>query len=73
MAGTLVHLLAALIGFLIGYVCVRRRAVAQFRRRLRRQGVPGEIADDLAGRYKETFQLGDLFRGDRGRGRASAS
>jgi hypothetical protein len=47
-----IRLLAALIGFTIGYVWVRRRATARFRRRLRRQGLPDELADALAQDYR---------------------
>ncbi|MEW6216928.1 MAG: hypothetical protein AB1543_04540 [Candidatus Bipolaricaulota bacterium] len=57
------RLLAALIGFAIGYVWVRRRAVARFRRRLRRQGVPDELADALADQYKAAFRFSDLLSG----------
>jgi len=55
-----VRLLAALIGFSIGYVWVRRRAVATFRRRLRRQGVPAAEAAVLASDYREAFRLSAL-------------
>ncbi|GAB4305905.1 MAG: hypothetical protein Kow0097_04940 [Candidatus Bipolaricaulota bacterium] len=58
----MLRLLAALIGFAIGYVWVRRWAVARFRRRLRRQGLPAALADALAGEYRTAFRFLDLLR-----------
>lgn len=59
----MVRLLAALMGFSIGYAWVRRRAVATFRRRLRRQGVPAEAAAVLTSDYREAFPLSALASG----------
>ncbi|MBC7220310.1 hypothetical protein H5T55_02300 [Candidatus Bipolaricaulota bacterium] len=57
----MLRLLAALVGFAIGYIWVRRRAVARFRRRLHRQGLPAELADALAAEYRAVVRFLDLL------------
>ncbi len=59
------RLLAALIGFFIGYIWARRRAAARFRRRLRCQGLPDEMVDVFAREYRASFRFSDLIPGGR--------
>lgn len=56
------RVLASLISFLVGFAWARRRAAARFRRRLRRQGLPAEVADILAAEYGAAVRLVDLLR-----------
>jgi hypothetical protein len=53
------------IGFVIGVLWTRRRSRYYFERRLRRNGIPGPVIEEMGERYHAPGLIRDLIRSTR--------
>ncbi len=60
-----VWFLGQLVGFLIGLGWARCRSRRVFRRRLRRNGLPADVVDEIGRRYHRPGLLRAMLRSDR--------
>ena len=60
-----IKLVGQMIGFGIGLLWARRRSRYAFRRRLRRNGLPERVIDEVAWRYHQPGLIRELIRAAR--------
>ena len=62
IAMLIIWLLGQLIGFTIGLLWARRRSRYVFRRRLRRNGLPEDVIEEVVWRYHPPGLIRELIR-----------
>jgi len=60
-----IWLVGQVIGFAIGFLHARRRSRYVFERRLRRNGLPEDVIEEIAWRYHPPRLIRDSIRSDR--------